>query len=194
MLLDLTTWWQHLPFSEQIFWSIGLISNVLFVVYVAAQFLGGHDSDIDASPDSSDLGILSIRGLLAFGMFMGWTGLIVLQAGLGMPAALVAGTLAGILASWLAWRLILLLLRLQVSGTLDPERVVGQTGSVHLRIPARQNNTGKVMIEVQGSLREFDAVSEAEAIPTGTPVLIVGRTEEGVFIAQPFETSHDKLT
>ncbi len=190
MLLDLTTWWQQLPFSEQIFWSIGLISNVLFVIYVAAQVLGGHDTDIDAGPESSDLGILSIRGLLAFGMFMGWTGLIVLQAGLGMTAALVAGALAGILASWLAWRLIRLLLRLQVSGTLDLERVIGQTGSVHLYIPARQQNTGKVMVEVQGALREFDVVSEAEAIPTGTPILIVGRTEEGVFIAQPFDSSH----
>ena len=190
MLLDLTTWWQQQPLSEQIFWSIGLISNVLFVIYIAAQFLGGHDTDVDAGHDSSHLGILSIRGLLAFGMFMGWTGLIVVQAGFGLLAALIAGALAGILASWLAWRLFLLLLRLQVSGTLDPERVVGQTGSVHLRIPAEKQGMGKVMVEVQGALRELEAVSETESIPTGTSILIVGRTADGVFIAQAFETIH----
>ena len=188
MLLDLTTWWQLQPPSEQIFWSVGLISNVLFVIYIAAQFLGGHDADVDAGPDSSDLGILSVRGLLAFGMFMGWTGLLVLQAGFGLPAALVTGILAGLLASWLAWRLILLLLRLQVSGTLNPDSVVGQTGRVHLRIPAKSLGTGKVMVEVQGALRELEAISEAESIPTGTSILIVGIAEDGSFIAQPFET------
>ena len=188
MFLDLTTWWQQQPPSEQIFWSIGLISNVLFIIYVAVQFLGGHDSDIDAAGhDSSNLGILSIRGLLAFGMFLGWTGLVVLQAGFSLSIALLAGALAGILASWLAWRLILLLLRLQVSGTLDPEQVVGKTGSVHLLIPAKSLGAGKVMVEVQGALREFDAVSEADPIPTGSPILIVGRTEDGMFVAQQFD-------
>lgn len=192
MLLDLTSWWLQQPPSEQIFWSIGFISNVLFIIYVAVQFLGGHDTDFDAGHDSDYLGILSIRGLLAFGMFLGWTGLVVMQAGFGMAAALVAGALAGLLASWLAWRLILLLLRLQVSGTLDPERVVGQTGSVHLRIPAKQNGMGKVMVEVQGALRELDAVSEAGEIPTGSSILIVGRTADGAFVAQPFEHVPDK--
>jgi membrane protein implicated in regulation of membrane protease activity len=187
MLPNITEWWQHLPPSEQIFWAIGLIFNVLFSIYVALQLLAGHDHDLGHDHDNPYWGILSIRGILAFGMFLGWTGLVALRAGYSVSIALVAGIAAGLLASWLAWRLILLLLRLQVSGTLDPEQVIGQTGAVHLVIPARQTGSGKVMVEAQGALRELEAVSEAEAIPTGSSILIVGLTPEGVFIARPFE-------
>ncbi len=187
MLLDVMTWWQHLPSSEQIFWSIGLISNVLFLVYVAFQLLGGHDTDIHMDHDHLGWGVLSIRGLLAFGMFMGWTGVVALRAGYSFGTAFAAGAVAGLLAAWLAWRMIRLLLRLQTSGNFEPERVIGQTGHVHLRIPAKGGGTGKVMVEAQGALRELDAVSEAESIPTGASILIVGMTETDMFIAQPFE-------
>lgn len=186
MFLDLTTWWQQIPQSEQIFWTIGLISNLLFIAYITIVVFGGHDSDVSSDMESPVFGLLSVRGFLAFGMFLGWTGLVVLQAGWGMTAALVAGVVAGLFASWLAWRLILLLLRLQVSGTLDPGRAVGQTGTVHLVIPAHQSGTGKVMVEVQGALRELEALSENEEIPTGASILIVGQTEDGILIAQSF--------
>ena len=182
------------PSSEQIFWAIGLISNVFFGIYVAIQLLGGHDSDIHHDHDHPYWGILSIRGILAFGMFLGWTGLVALRAGFSMPVALAIGTAAGVLAAWLAWRLILLLLRLQVSGTLDPQQVVGLTGEVHLRIPAHREGYGKVMVEAQGALRELEAVSESEAIPTGSAILITGLTPEGVFIAQSFEHTNPNFT
>jgi len=185
MLLDILNWWQNLPPAEQIFCAIGLISNTLFVIYVVAQLMGSHDADMAA--DHPDLGILSIRGLLAFAMFLGWTAYLALCSGLSMSLAIGLGILAGALASWLAWRLILLLLRLQVSGTLQPERAIGQTGVVHLRIPSHKKGTGKVMVEVQGALRELEAISEEEAIPTGAPVLIVALTEDGILIAQPYE-------
>ena len=192
MLLDITQWWQQLPHSEQIFWCIGLISNALFVAYVFLQFHGGHDHDFHIEHDNPALGILSIRGILAFGMFMGWTGLLVLRNGGSMSAALTVGAIAGLLAAWLAWRLVRMLLRLQSSGTLDPQQVIGQTGQVHLLIPAQQTSTGKVMVEAQGALRELEAVSEDEAIPTVSPMLIVGLTPEGVYMATPCEADNPK--
>lgn len=187
MLLDLNTWWQHLTSSEQTFWAIGLISNVLFIIYVVLQFLGGHDTDVHMESDHLGWGILSVRGLLAFGMFMGWTGVVMLKAGYSFGIALTAGVLAGLLAAWLAWRLLRLLLRLQSSGNFEPERVIGKTGQVHLLIPAKGKGTGKIMIEAQGALRELDAISEADAIPTGASILIVGLDETDLLIAQPFE-------
>lgn len=186
MLLDLMTWWQSLDGAEQFFWATGLISNILFVVYLAMQFMGHHDADLLA--DGADLGlaILSIRGLLAFGMFMGWTGVVSLHFGASLFEALLAGVAAGILAAWLVYKMLRLLLRLQVSGNFEQYNAVGKTGTVYLPIPARGKGAGKVMAEVQGALRELDAVSDGDAIPTGTPVLIVGLDENDVFIVQPF--------
>lgn len=176
--------------AEQWFWAIGLISNALFVVYLLMQFAGSHDTDVpDGDVPDLDAGftILSLRSLLAFGMFMGYTGVVSLRLGGNWFVALVAGIAAGILAAWLAWRLLRIILRLQSSGTLDLQNAIGQTGEVYLPIPAGLNGAGKVMVEVQGALRELDAVSEEASIPNGQPVLVVGLTDEGALIVQPFK-------
>ncbi len=189
MLFDVFSWWQSLHGAEQLFWAIGLISNSLFAVYLVIQFHGGgHEGDFDAGGDAdAGLAILSVRSLLAFGMFMGYTGVVALRLGAGWPVALLAGIVGGIIAAWLAWRLLRVVLRLQSSGTLDLHNTIGQTGEVHLLIPARQTGAGKVMVTVQGALREMDAVSEGGEIPTGESILVVGITDEDVLIVQPFQ-------
>lgn len=192
MLLDILTWWQALPNGEQWFWGLAILSNIFFVLYLVVQFAGGHDVDADGGLhlDGPDTGftILSVRSLLAFGMFMGYTGVVATRQGASWPVALFLGTVAGVLAAWLAWRLLRLLLRLQASGTLDLENAIGQTGEVHLRIPTPGLGSGKVMVQVQGALRELDAVSEEQEIPTGTSILVVGTTENGTLIVQPFQS------
>lgn len=189
MWSDVLSWWQALGSAEQMFWGIGLISNALFTVYLLAQFVGGHDAEVHQGDIDTDTGftILSLRSLLAFGMFMGYTGVVALRMGAGWLTALIAGVAAGVLAAWLAWRLLRLILRLQSSGTLDLRNTIGQTGEVHLQIPARLEGAGKIMVEVQGALRELDAVSEELAIPTGQPVIVVGITDAGALIVQPFQ-------
>ncbi len=187
MLLDLMTWWQALNGAEQFFWATGLISNVLFLIYLAVQFTGHHDADLLS--DGADIGfaILSVRGLLAFGMFMGWTGVVALKLGASPFMALLAGIAAGVFAAWLVYKLLRMLLRLQASGNLEQYNALGKTGIVYLPIPALQGGAGKIMLEVQGALRELEAVSESDAIPTGTPILVVGMDENDKLIVQPFE-------
>ena len=189
MLFDLSSWWQSLQGAEQAFWALGLVSNGLFILYIAVQFHAGHDGDLHAADDpDAGFAILSLRSLLAFGMFTGYTGVVTLRMGAGWPAALLAGMAGGVLAAWLAWRLLRAVLRLQSSGTLDLQNTIGQTGEVHLHIPAHMKGAGKVMIEVQGALREMDAVSEEGDIPTGASILVVGITAEDLLIVQPFQT------
>lgn len=191
MLLNVFNWWESLGGAEQWFWAIALIFNVLFALYLVVQFSGGHDTDVDGNFDVDDadagFAVLSLRSLLAFGMFMGYTGVVVIRQGGGWFLALLAGTAAGSFAAWLAWRLLRSILRLQSSGTLDLENTIGQTGEVHLQIPASSEGSGKVMVEVQGALREMDAVSESESIPTGAAILVVGLSDDGTLIVQPFE-------
>lgn len=188
MLLDLTTWWHSLPATEQLFWAIGLISNSFFAIYLILQMVGGHDSDFH--PEHPDIeptfAILSLRSIMAFGMFLGYTGVVCTRMGVGWFITTVVGILAGIVAAWLAWRLLLLVLRLQSSGTLDLQNAVGKTGTVHLVVPAQSRGTGKVSVDVQGALRELDAISEDEEIPTGQSVLVMAITDDGLLIVKPF--------
>ncbi len=183
-----TTWYNGLQAAEQFFFIVGIISNLLFFLYVALQLIGGHDAELPEHPFDVDFALLSVRSLLAFGMFLGWTGLIVLKSGLGLPWAIAAGVLAGLLAAWLAWLLLKAMLRLQQSGNLELQNAYHQTGSVYLTIPAKGQGAGKVQIVVQGALRELDAVSDDAEIPTGTKIIVCDITDNHLVVMQLKET------
>jgi hypothetical protein len=189
MQLDIMIWWQALRGAEQVFLGIGAVSNILFALYIGIQMFG-HDTDLNthADFDHGDLGftVLSVRSILAFGMFLGYAGLVALQAGLGPIGAVVFGALAGLLAAWLAHKLFVLLLKLQSSGTLKLENAVGAVGKVHLPLPANAATPGKVMVIIQGALREMEAVSEGEALPTGTAILVTEVLENGQLVVIPY--------
>jgi uncharacterized membrane protein YeaQ/YmgE (transglycosylase-associated protein family) len=191
--MNIVAWWAELDATTQVFCTIGLISNVLFLIYVAIQLLG-HNIDLEDMATDHEGGlpftILSIRGLLAFGMFLGYAAGAVYQSGFGLVSALIVGVFSGLLASWLAYKLLLLLLQLQSSGTLELENAVGKTATVHLSLPEKGTAHGKVMIELQGALREMDAISEGNALPTGTPVLVTEVNEQGHLVVVPFNTEN----
>ena len=49
------------------------------------------------------------------------------------------------------------------------ENAVGNTGEVYLRIPANREGHGKIQVEIQGTLREMDALTDDEKeLPTGS--------------------------
>lgn len=177
--------WEGLTHIEQIFFIIGGISNVLFLLYVGYQFMGGDDMDMDIDGDVG-FALFSFRGITAFGMFLGWTGFLTLRSGNSLFLAIIAGVIAGTIAVWLAYHLIKFLLKFQSSGTLDINRTIGKRGTVYLVIPEKDKGIGKVNIVVQGALRELDAVTDGEAIPTGETILVYGITEGGQLLVKPF--------
>ena len=50
---------------------------------------------------------------------------------------------------------------------------VGTTGTVYLSIPGHRTGSGKVHITVQNRLVEVQAVTAEDALPTGSPILVV---------------------
>ena len=182
MITNLTDWWSLLSSAEKAFCLIGSVSNLLFVFYLLFYVAGGDDTDHDF--EEAHFSILSIRGILAFGMFMGWTALVVSRSGVPWFFAALTGVAAGWLAAWIAWRLIRLMLTWQSSGTLDIVNAIGKSADVHLFIPETGKGTGKVTIEVQGALRELDAVTTGTLIPTGGKVVVVGIDDSGRLIVE----------
>lgn len=187
MIDHFTAWFQALSLAEQAFFALGLCSNVLFAFYVLFQHWGDHDTDLSLSHTDLDIAIFGFRGLLAFGMFLGWAAFLALRSGWSLPSAVLVGIFSGGLAAWLAWKLVRMMLRLQSSGTLDLEQAYGKTGIAYLPIPKAGEGKGKVTITLQGSQRELEAVSEGETIPTGQPVEVVGLAPGGVLIVRIYD-------
>jgi hypothetical protein len=69
-------------------------------------------------------------------------------------------------------KLFALVVKLQSSGTISMDSAVGAQGKVYISIPAQ--GTGRVLVTVHNSLREYDAASvDQAAIATDTPIRVV---------------------
>ena len=63
--------------------------------------------------------------------------------------------------------------KLEHNGAFNIEDCVGKTVDVYLRIPAQREGKGKVQVSINGSVQEFDAMTDGEAFSSGRKVTVV---------------------
>jgi len=137
----------------------------------------GHDAHAqDGSPphDFSIASLFTLQGVTSFLCVFGWVGALLASG--GVPA-IIAGLVAfalGFLAMFGIAKLVRLSAKLAYDGTLNINGLLGETGTVYLKIPSKGNGQGKVTVQSGERLTELEAVSEEEAeIPSGTIVRVV---------------------
>jgi hypothetical protein len=178
-----------------------LFFAVLGSTIFAIQFLltiigigGGEDSadgfDISDSlegleaANASDImavNFFSLKSIVAFFTFYGWGGVCFSHLGWGgFAIAIFCGLIMMAIVSFL----IALMLRLQQSGNINPNDLVGKSAKVYLTIPAGREPGGKVTIKLSGCTREVSAISDAE-IKTGAIVVIEQALPNGTCIVKP---------
>ena len=178
-----------------VYWAFALAGTVIFVLSVLFHMLcggvdvpGDVDMDMDGTvdiphPDTGfpDLKFLSFRTILAFFTMFGWGGVVYGSHGwLGLLAALLCGTAMLVVTAFL----IAGLMKLQQSGNIAPQTLVGKTGSVYLTVPAGRAAAGKVNLNLGTSTKEIQAFSETEC-RTGTTVRVLEYLGNGKFRVSP---------
>lgn len=140
---------------------------------------GGPDTELVADPDGgADAGadhglrLFSVRGIIGFLAVGSWAGIAALECGLRPVLALIIALASGLLSLVLIAKLIQLLAGLQENGTVSQRSALGESGTVYIPIPARRRGAGKVQLVLGEQLMELDAVTEGEAMPTGTQVRV----------------------
>ena len=170
---------------EVFFLICAIIGGTFQLIRIVMMFIGfGHDfaSDIgsgehhiDASHSDSDIGfkLLSIHGLTSFLLMFGLVGLALYrQSKTGMTIAMIGAIVAGFASVWIIGKLFSSISKLQSSGTISIDNSVGAEGKVYLTIP--ENGTGRVLVNVRNSLREYDASShDTKENLTGTPIRVI---------------------
>lgn len=176
MLLDISSWWAILELPEKVYWIIAIPSTVLLLIQIVMTLMGGEADDVDGDFDG-DLDVdggagwqfFSYKNILGFFTLFAWTGLGFLQMGLGVLIAVFFSFVAGISMMVIMAALFYYISKLHQSGTMVIENAIGHTGEVYLRIPPSREGHGKVQVEIQGSLREMDAMTDDEKeLPTGS--------------------------
>lgn len=178
---DLSTWWAGLETLAKIYWGLAIPATLLFLIQLVTTFVvGDFDSDI---PDSdleveTDGGIgfqfFTFKNMVAFFMLFSWTGIASIDSGYSMTTTVIISVLSGFFMMVIMATLFYYLSKLRQSGTLKIERAVGKIGETYLRIPGKRGGFGKIQLTLQGSVHEFDALTDqGEDIPTGTIIQII---------------------
>lgn len=131
----------------------------------------GHDVG-HGSQSSWFFGVLSFKALTAAFAFFGLAGLGVKDQLQPLPTLGVA-LLAGVSAMFMVAKIMHMLVKLNVDGTVRIERSVGARGTVYLAIPPGRSGAGKVQVCVYNRTLEYNAVTPQDALPTGAPIVVV---------------------
>ena len=174
-------WWNGLTLSSQIFAAVAIPATVIMLVQAILLLVGvGLDVDVDGDgvPDADighdGLGLISIRGIVAFFSVGGWAGFVADGGGLPVVISVLISLTAGLLALIGVALLFRSVYKLQAEGNLNIENAVGKTGKVYLPIPPNGQGHGKISILLQDRLTELDAVSEGStALATGESVVVL---------------------
>ena len=165
---------------EQTYWIIALVSSTVFLFIFITTFIGGGDADMEADAndfEADDGGVgfqfFTFKGIVAFFTIFGWSGVTCIDNGLTTTSTLLISTIAGFIMMVLTSSLFYWMHKMAESGTLKMKNAIGVICEVYLPIGANREQIGKVQINVQGSLRELEAITdEDEELKTGTLVKV----------------------
>ncbi|WP_420570785.1 hypothetical protein [Kordia sp.] len=186
-------WFSTLTLFEKSYWIIAGISSTIFVFVLITTFLVGDTDGIDGDVDAdieSDTGIgfqfFSFKNLVAFFTIFSWAGISCIDAGYGKGITILVSVIAGLIMMTIMATLIYYINKLVSSGTLKLENAIGNIGEVYLTIGANRSKIGKVHVNIQGALRELDALADSEEnLKTGTVIEVKEITGTGILIVQP---------
>ena len=167
-----------LELPMQVFWGLAIISSAFFLVQTIMAFLG-LDADTDDGAGFEDVemggvsGYFSFRNLVNFMLGYGWGGIVLHDARPNLMWLQVAALGIGVLFVIIFVFILRQIMKLSTDKTFHIEETIGLIADTYLRIPGEKKGSGKVMVSVRGSMHEIEAITEGEAIPTGSKVRVV---------------------
>ena len=199
-------WWNSLSVMMKILWAITLSVSLIFIVQSVMTFLGvGSDSDFDTdisdggslgdlpgdadAAGSTGMGLLTFRNFVNFLLGFGWSAILLKDSINSTTLLLIISIVIGVVLVALVMMLFKWLSGMQQTGNINVFKVApGCEGKVYLAIPAERGGTGKVQITINDSVREYEAVSDGQALPTGTAIRVVEALGADTLLVEPLES------
>ncbi|QEC44834.1 NfeD family protein [Pseudobacter ginsenosidimutans] len=169
----------------KMFWFIAIPVSVIFLIQTVMTFVGadatdGLDADFDSNLHGGDtpFQLFSFRNLINFLLGFSWGG-ISFYGTISNPTLLViVALIIGISFLFLFFLIIRQIVKLGEDNSFRINDTINKTAEVYLAIPGGMEGRGKILISVGGSMRELEAMTTQERIPTGATVKIV-KVENG---------------
>ncbi len=186
-------WFDQMDTFEKTLWYIAIPFSVFFILQTiltlfgiagggadAPDFDGDVDMDIDSDGDfdsdsdhSASFQILSLKNFIIFFTVFGWTGIVCYGEGYSRTTSLIIASIAGVCVMLAFSAIVYFTSRLAESGNFKLSNALNAIGSVYLNVPAKRSGIGKVNININGTMRELEAMTDSEEdLKTGSVIKV----------------------
>lgn len=180
---------------ELIYWIFAIPFSIIFIIQFILALLGFGDDQAVLDSDFGDNGgfedhglrIFSIRNIIIFFTVFGWAGITSIKSGLNVQSTIFVSFGLGFLMMYFYAKLFQYIMKLTESGTMEINNAIDKKGTVYLSIPEKRTGTGKVNIEVQGAVRELDAVTDGEKLATGEEIIVIDILDDSILIVKKYQ-------
>lgn len=191
----MTEWWTSLDLFMKIFWCIAIASSLIFIIETVLTFIGADvEMDLDTDFDVPDgafegdpsMNLYTFRNLVNFLLGMSWTVIILNEQIAAKALLMVIAFAVGALMVFVVMMIFKGLSKMQQSGNIDVYRsAVGCSGKVYLTIPGERKGVGKVQININNSIREYDALTDSEDdLKTGASIKVTEVIDASTLIVE----------
>jgi len=199
----ITSWWVSLSVAMKILWGVTLAASLIFVIQSILTFIGadagdgGIDTDVDTGFDSEaadatvdgGTNLYTFRNFVNFILGFGWSAILLQEKIHSIPLLLLVSAVIGVALVAAVMYLFKWLSSMQQSGNINLYKAaVGCNGTVYLPIPAERQGEGKVQISINGAVREYNALTDGDALKTSTPIRVVEVIGPGTVVVEPLES------
>lgn len=188
----MTEWFTSMELLPKIYWVTAIVASFLFLIQLVLTLIGGDSADDFSDVDmeiETDTGIglqfITVKNLISFFTIFGWSGIACIDSGLSTTLTIVISIASGLVMMSIMAAMFYYMKKLNSSGTLDYKNAIGTVGEVYLTIEAKRARIGKVSIQIQGSYRELEALTDEEFdLKTGMVIKVKQITENGILIVE----------
>lgn len=208
-------WWANIPSFEKVFWIFAFPSSILFVLQVIMTFIGvehstdfhtdilggvlhgvhdlPHDHNLGHSGENSSdaldvkFRLFTIRSILAFFTVFSWAGIATSRSGMSHISSIIIAVALGFILMFIVSFIYYSASRLVEDGTMDIKNAIGKIGEVYLTIPKKEKGIGKIQVEIQGVLREMEAITYGEEIENGEKVIVIRIVDNQLLLVEKID-------
>ena len=135
----------------------------------------GCDHNVDGGnpADFASMRMFTLQTVVAFLTVFSWSSIVLVSSGVYPALSTIIGFVLGLATMLLVAKIVQLSARLAENGTEDYRNAIGETATVYVPCPPKDQGLGKVTVMINGQLREVTAVNNGdELIKTGTQVRV----------------------
>ncbi len=197
-------WFQGLDPTLRVYWGIAIITSIVFLIQMVLTLIGLGDTDSgvdmgvgdvsgdvslgDGNGDTMDTGgaiqLFTIRNFVNFLLGVGWGGVCFWST---IPNKFLLGIVALLCGCVMVFAFVVMyrqLMKLESSGSYNIQDSVGLACDVYIPIPAARSGQGKVQISFSGSVQELPAMTDGEALASGTKVRVTQVLDNSILLVE----------